>query len=83
MKLAQSMTHKAVSSGKLTAADISRITFDAIRAQRFYIITHPKLIATVQMRLDDIARQSNPRDPFGMKESVRPDVSALQQTTPS
>ena len=83
MKLAQSMTHKAVSSGKLTAADISRITFEAIRAQRFYIITHQKIMTTVQMRLDDIAHQTNPRDPFGMKESVRPDVSALQQQTPS
>ena len=83
MKLAQSMTHKAVSSGKLTAADISRITFEAIRAQRFYIITHQKIMTTVQMRLDDIAHQTNPRDPFGMKESVRPDVSTLQQQTPS
>jgi NAD(P)-dependent dehydrogenase (short-subunit alcohol dehydrogenase family) len=77
MKLAQSMTHKAVSSGKLTAADVSRITFDAIRNQRFYIITHPKIMATVQMRLDDIAQQNNPRDPFGMKQSVRPDLSVL------
>jgi hypothetical protein len=34
-------------------------------------------MATVQMRLDDIAQQSNPRDPFGMKQSVRPDLSVL------
>ena len=80
MKLAQSMTHKAVSSGKMTAADVSRITFEAIRAQRFYIITHPKIMATVQMRLDDIAQQTNPRDPFGMKESVRPDLATLRQS---
>jgi hypothetical protein len=40
-------------------------------------------MATVQMRLDDIANQTNPRDPFGMKESVRPDVSALQRQTPA
>ena len=76
MKLAQTMTNKAVSSGKLSAADVARITFEAIREQRFYILTHPKIMATVQMRLDDIAALQNPRDPFGMKESVRPDLTA-------
>lgn len=76
MKLAQKMTNKAVSSGKLSAADVARITFEAIREQRFYILTHPKIMATVQMRLDDIAALQNPRDPYGMKESVRPDLTA-------
>ena len=77
MKLAQTMTHKAVSSGKLSAADVSRLTFEAIREHRFYILTHPKIMATVQMRLDDIAALQNPRDPFGMKESVRPDLASM------
>lgn len=78
MKLAQSMTDKAVSSGKLSAADVARITFDAIREHRFYILTHPKIMATVQMRLDDIAALQNPRDPFSLKESHRPDLSPSQ-----
>ncbi len=77
MKIAQSMTHKAVTSGKLSATDVARITFAAIEANRFYVITHPKMMTTVQMRLDDIANLSNPRDPFGMKESVRPDLTGL------
>ena len=72
MKVAQAMTHKAVSSGKLTAADVAQITFDAIRDNRFYILTHPKIRATVQMRLDDIAALQNPRDPFALKEENRP-----------
>lgn len=71
MILAQSMTHKAVSSGKLSAADVANITFDAIRDNLFYIITHPKIMATVQMRLDDIAARSNPRDPFALKADVK------------
>jgi NAD(P)-dependent dehydrogenase (short-subunit alcohol dehydrogenase family) len=78
MKLAQQMTTKAVTSGKLSAEDVANITFDAITDQRFYIFTHPKIMATVQMRLDDIAALSNPRDPFGLKESARPDTSRLQ-----
>lgn len=76
MKVAQAMTHKAVTSGKLSAADVARITFDAISENRFYILTHPKIMATVQMRLDDIAALRNPRDPFSLKEENRPKVDA-------
>ncbi len=77
MKLAQLMTNKAVGSGKLSAADVARLTFEAIVEKRFYIITHPKIMPTVQMRLDDIANQSNPRDPFAMKTDARPDLSNM------
>jgi NAD(P)-dependent dehydrogenase (short-subunit alcohol dehydrogenase family) len=72
MKVAQAMTHKAVTSGKLSAADVATITFEAIRENRFYILTHPKIMATVQMRLDDISALRNPRDPFALKEENRP-----------
>jgi NAD(P)-dependent dehydrogenase (short-subunit alcohol dehydrogenase family) len=75
MMLAQSLTHKAVSSGKLSATDVSNITFNAIRENRFYIITHPKIMATVQMRLDDIANLTNPRDPFALKADARPQLN--------
>ncbi len=72
MKVAQATMQKAVSSGKMTAAEIAAITFDAIREDRFYIITHPKIMATVKMRLEDIEAQTNPRDPFALKEETRP-----------
>jgi NAD(P)-dependent dehydrogenase (short-subunit alcohol dehydrogenase family) len=72
MKVAQAMTHKAVTSGKISAADVAAITFDAIRDERFYVITHPKIMATVKLRLEDIEQASNPRDPFQLKEETRP-----------
>jgi NAD(P)-dependent dehydrogenase (short-subunit alcohol dehydrogenase family) len=75
MKVAQAMTHKAVSSGKLSAADVAMLTFDAIRDDRFYIITHPKIMATVKMRLEDIEHAANPRDPFALKEDSRPKLA--------
>lgn len=75
MKIAQAMTHKAVSSGKLTAADVAALTFDAIRENRFYIITHQKIMATVKMRLEDIEHATNPRDPFALKEDSRPKLA--------
>jgi NAD(P)-dependent dehydrogenase (short-subunit alcohol dehydrogenase family) len=75
MKVAQAMTHKAVTSGKLSAADVASLTFDAIRDDRFYIITHPKIMATVKMRLEDIEHGANPRDPFQLKEETRPKLA--------
>ncbi len=77
MRLAQSMTTKAVSSGKLTAADVAQITFDAIREDRFYILTHPKIMATVNMRLEDIGKLQNPRDPFALREENRPQLKPV------
>ncbi len=72
MVVAQKSMHKAVTSGKLTAADVIKLTFDAVREEKFYIITHPKIMATVKMRLEDIEHMQNPRDPYALKEDSRP-----------
>lgn len=72
MMVAQKMTHKAVTSGKLTAADVVKMAFDAVRENKFYIITHPKIMATVKLRLEDIENMQNPRDPFALEEKNRP-----------
>jgi len=71
-KIAQAATNKAVSSGKLTAADVAAKTFDCIRQQKFYCITHPKILGSVELRLQDILLQRNPSDPFSLKPSVAP-----------
>ena len=49
------------------AAEVAEITFDAIRERRFYVITHPSIMASVQLRLDDIAQLRNPTDPMSLK----------------
>jgi NAD(P)-dependent dehydrogenase (short-subunit alcohol dehydrogenase family) len=67
MMAAQAMIVKAVSSGKLTAVDVAETTFQAIRDNQFYILTHPKFMPLVKARLDDIAEMRNPGDAFGMK----------------
>ena len=79
MVVAQKMTHKAVSSGKMTATDVAQITFEAIRENRFYIVTHPKIMATVKMRLEDIEHLQNPRDPFALKQENRPQLDLTVQ----
>lgn len=62
--IAQAMSEKAVSSGKLTAAQVAQFVFDAIDAKRFYIFSHPKALGTVQTRLEDVMLLRNPSDPF-------------------
>jgi NAD(P)-dependent dehydrogenase (short-subunit alcohol dehydrogenase family) len=63
--------HRAVQSGKLSADDVAGITFEAIAARRFYIITHPGIMATVKLRHEDIEQLRNPVDPMSLKPEVR------------
>ena len=46
------------------------MTFDAIRENRFYVVTHPKILASVELRLQDVVAQRNPSDPFTFKKDV-------------
>lgn len=62
--IAQAMSEKAVTSGKLTAADVAVLVFDGLRANRFYIVSHPQALGAVQTRLEDVMQQRNPTDPF-------------------
>ncbi|MBX3636285.1 MAG: SDR family oxidoreductase [Rubrivivax sp.] len=68
--IAQAMSDKAVSSGKVTAAQVAQFVFDAMAENRFYIYSHPKSLASVQVRLEDIMTPRNPTDPF----RERPDI---------
>jgi short-subunit dehydrogenase len=61
---ALALINKAVDSGKLTAADVARITFDGIRDGRFYIYTHPQVMGAVAERFDAILHSKPPADPY-------------------
>jgi len=54
---------KAVQSGKLTAADIADAVFDAVRDERFYVLTHPRILPAVEARMRDILEGRNPASP--------------------
>ncbi len=68
--IAQAMSDKAVTSGKLTAAEVAQFVFDAMDAGRFYIFSHPKALASVQVRLEDVVLGRNPTDPFAAKPEI-------------
>ncbi len=68
---AQAMTVKAVESGKVSAADVAKLTFDAIEAGQFYIYSHPGALGGVAERMDEIVHQRNPSDPYKATPQIR------------
>jgi NAD(P)-dependent dehydrogenase (short-subunit alcohol dehydrogenase family) len=70
--IGQAMSDKAVSSGKVTAAEVAQLVFDAITADRFYIFSHPRALGNVRSRMEGIVNQTNPADPF----LERPEIGA-------
>ena len=68
--IGQAMSDKAVSSGKVTAAEVAQMVFTAIAANQFYIYSHPKAIGSVQTRMEDVLQTRNPTDPFAHKPEL-------------
>jgi len=58
---------QAVERGRVSAAEVAQTVFEAVRDERFYILTHHKILGAVQARLEDILRGTNPRDPLTLK----------------
>jgi NAD(P)-dependent dehydrogenase (short-subunit alcohol dehydrogenase family) len=75
-RVAQAMVSKAVDSGKVSAAQVAAMVFDALREKRFYLYSHPKALATVQTRLEDIILARNPTDPFADKPQIGAELRA-------
>ena len=70
--IGQAMSDKAVSSGKVSAADVAALVFAAIESNHFYIYSHPQALGQVAQRMQAIVDGTNPSDPF----AERPDVGA-------
>lgn len=71
-RLAQVQMEKAVTGGRLSAADVAAQTFDAIRAERFYVFTHPQILPSVQARVAAAVAGERPADPFAARPKARP-----------
>jgi short-subunit dehydrogenase len=61
---AHALINKAVDAGKVSAAEVARITFDGVREGRFYIYTHPQALAGVAERFDAILHGKPPADAY-------------------
>jgi NAD(P)-dependent dehydrogenase (short-subunit alcohol dehydrogenase family) len=76
---ARAMMDKAVTSGKVSAEQVARMTFDAIRNDAFYIFSHPHALDAVRQRMDDILALRNPGDPFAARPELRARLKAMLQ----
>ena len=68
--IGQAMSEKAVSSGKVTAAEVAQKVFDAVQSGQFYIYSHPQALGNVQQRMEAIVMGKNPPDPFAARPEV-------------
>jgi len=71
-RVSNAQLRKAVKSGKLNAEQVAEKTFDAIGAGLFYILTHAATKPAIELRLEDIALERNPSDPYTYKPDVKP-----------
>jgi NAD(P)-dependent dehydrogenase (short-subunit alcohol dehydrogenase family) len=62
--IGKAMSEKAVSSGKVTAAEVAQSVFNAMETDQFYVYSHPKALGNVKSRMEGIVAGTNPADPF-------------------
>jgi NAD(P)-dependent dehydrogenase (short-subunit alcohol dehydrogenase family) len=58
----EAAVRKAVASGRLSAAEVARITLDAVKSGRFYVLPHQKIKASIESRMRDILDEREPVD---------------------
>jgi NAD(P)-dependent dehydrogenase (short-subunit alcohol dehydrogenase family) len=63
----EAMLRKAVKSGKVSADQVAQAVVAAIKDERFYILTHPKIKGAIQARMEDILNARAPRNPLALK----------------
>ena len=80
--IAQAMSTKAVTSGRVSAQDTARIVFEGVAASQFYLYTHPQALGMVNTRLEDVVQARNPTDPFAARPEIGEQLkAALRQHT--
>jgi len=57
------MLRKATQSGRLSADDIAAAVLAAVRDERFYVLTHPKINGAIERRMRDILDGRAPSSP--------------------
>lgn len=67
----QQLLDKAVNAGKVSAAQVAELTFEAISENKFYIYSHPDALNDVRTRMEDILQQRNPSDPYAGAPRVK------------
>jgi NAD(P)-dependent dehydrogenase (short-subunit alcohol dehydrogenase family) len=62
----EAMLKKAVASGRLSADDVAKAVVQAVKDERFYILTHPRIKGAIGARMEDILGERTPRNPLAL-----------------
>ena len=62
----EAMLRKAVTSGKVSADQVAQAVVAAVKEERFYILTHPRIKGAIQTRMEDILGERAPRNPMAL-----------------
>jgi len=62
----QAMLKKAVSSGRISADQVAQAVLAAVKKDRFYVLTHPRIKGAIQARMEDILEARAPRNPLNL-----------------
>lgn len=57
---ARAISQTSIASGGMSAEEVSKLTFKAIRNGQFHIFPHPEALALVRHRLENVVSQRNP-----------------------
>jgi NAD(P)-dependent dehydrogenase (short-subunit alcohol dehydrogenase family) len=60
----EALLKKAVASGKLSADDVARAVVAAVKEERFYVLTHPRIKGAIRARMEDLLDERAPRNPL-------------------
>jgi hypothetical protein len=60
------MLRKAVASGKISADQVAHAVVAAVKEERFYILTHPRIKGAIRARMEDILEERAPRNPMAL-----------------
>src|SRR5512137_1125329 len=72
---AQAAVERAVAGGRVGAAAVACMTFEAVVENRFYVFTHPQILPSVRARLEAALSGGPPADPYGQRPERRPDAT--------
>ena len=59
-----------VMESAMPPGEVAEIVFDAIRNERFYVLTHPEWLELVKLRMDQLLQLENPISPMATLQKV-------------
>jgi NAD(P)-dependent dehydrogenase (short-subunit alcohol dehydrogenase family) len=62
----EALLRKAVASGRLSADAVARAVVAAVKEERFYVLTHPRIKGAIRARMEDILDERAPRNPLAL-----------------